>query len=118
MTDEQVLPFVESDAAASAESLRAKMTEQGYVFFRHIVPEDVIFDVRRQILALQQDAGWIDTESHDLMEGVVRNGVAPTMEGKADYTAVYRKVLKLPAFHALPEHPALMQVASKLLDDP
>ena len=118
MTDEQVLPFVESDAVASAESLRAKMAEQGYVFFRRIVPEDVILDVRRQILALQHDEGWIDTESHDLVDGVVRNGVVPTMEGKADYMAVYRKVLKLPAFHALPEHLALMQVASKLLDDP
>ena len=51
MTDEQVFPFSESDAAVSGVSLRADMVERGYLFFRRIVPEDVILLVRRQILA-------------------------------------------------------------------
>ena len=118
MINEQVTPFAESDAAANTESLRADMTERGYLFFRRIVPKDVIMHIRRQILALQCDAGWIEAESHDLLEGVVRQDAVPTIEGKADYMSVYRQVLKLPAFHALPEYPALMQVAAKLLNHP
>jgi ectoine hydroxylase-related dioxygenase (phytanoyl-CoA dioxygenase family) len=50
------------------------------------------------------------------MDGIVRVGAKPTTEGKADYMAVYRLVLRLPDFHNLPSDPALMAVAAKLLD--
>lgn len=116
MADEQVLPFIESDLDADAATLRADMAARGYLFFRGAVPADTVLNVRRQILELQRDAGWIDATHHDLMDGIVRADASPTMEGKADYMAVYRLVLKLTDFHALPEHPALMRVAGKLLD--
>ncbi len=118
MTDEQVIPFVESDANADAASLQTEMAERGYVFFRRVVSADTILNVRRQILELQRDAGWIDDQAHDLMDGVLRTDTKPTMEGKPDYMAVYRLVLRLSDFHNLPAHPALMSIASKLLDHP
>lgn len=114
--NDTLIPFIESNAQADNAALRAEMAERGYLFFRGVVTADVVMNVRRQVLELQREAGWIDDRDHDLMDGIVRAGVQPTMEGKPDYMAVYRKVLKLPDFHALPEHPALMAVAAKLLD--
>ena len=118
MTNEQIHPFVESNPRSRAATLRAAMAERGYVFVRGVVPQDIVLNVRRQILELQRDTGWIDDQAHDLMDGFVRDDATPTMEGKPDYMVVYRPVLKLPDFHNLPAHPALMRVAAKLLDHP
>jgi ectoine hydroxylase-related dioxygenase (phytanoyl-CoA dioxygenase family) len=108
-------PFVESDAGASASLLRAEMAERGYLFFRALVPEEQVLAARRAVLEHCRDAGWLDP-SRDLLEAVIAEGVQPTTEGKPDYMAVYRKVLKTPLFHDFPAHPALLGVAAKLID--
>lgn len=118
MSTDTPLPFVESDAGADPAELRAQMARNGYVFIRGAAPAAAILNVRRQMLELQREAGWIDTDGHDLMDAFVPADVTPTIEGKPDYMAVYRKVLKLPDFHALPAHPDLMAIAGKLLDHP
>jgi hypothetical protein len=109
-------PFVESDPNASAEELRAIMDRQSYLFFRGIVPAVDVEAVRRDVLELCREAGWLDP-SHDLMDAVVAPGVEPLTEGKPGYMEVYRRVLKTPRFHDFPTHPALMAVARKLLGD-
>lgn len=116
-TTETYKPFVETDPNLDALAMRAEMAERGYLFFRRAVPEDAIMNVRRQVLELQREAGWLDP-TRDMMDGYANPDYPPTMEGKADYMAVYRKVLKLPDFHNLPAHPALMSIANKLLDTP
>ena len=112
---EVLLPFVESDPAAGAAQLRATMAEQGYLFFRRLVPSDVVTEVRRDVLEQCGEAGWLD-RGRDLMEAVVAADMQPTTEGQPAYMAVYRKVLKLPRFHDFPCHPALMQIAQQLLE--
>jgi ectoine hydroxylase-related dioxygenase (phytanoyl-CoA dioxygenase family) len=107
-------PFIESDPAAPASDLRAAMAEHGYLFFRRLVPADAVLAVRRAVLEHCAEAGWLDP-AHDLLEGVVRPGVAPTTEGRPEYMAVYRKVLRTPLFHDFPAHPALMAVAGALI---
>ncbi|HEX8237413.1 MAG TPA: phytanoyl-CoA dioxygenase family protein [Abditibacteriaceae bacterium] len=107
-------PFIESDAAASVETLRATMNENGYLFFRGLVPADEVLATRREVLQHCADAGWLDT-AHDLMQGIAAPGHKPLTEGMPEYSAVYRKILKTPRFHDFPAHPALMSVAHKLL---
>ncbi len=108
-------PFIESNFAAPADQLRAQMQENGYLFFRALVPADEVLKVRHAALELCDQAGWLDADAA-LMEGVMRPGIAPTGEGKADYMAMYRKLLKTPLFHAFPDLPPLRQVAAKILD--
>ncbi len=108
-------PFNESDPAADADTLRARMETDGYLFFRGLVHEDEVLAVRRAMLEFCAEAGWLDT-SRDLMEGIVAPGVNPTTEGRADYNAVYRKILKHPGFDAFPEQPGLLTVARALLE--
>jgi ectoine hydroxylase-related dioxygenase (phytanoyl-CoA dioxygenase family) len=112
---ETLPPFAASDPSASAAELRAIMADQGYLFFRRLVPAEDVLAVRRDVLELCAAAGWLDS-SGELMDAVVAPDMAPTTEGQAAYMAVYRKVLKLPSFHDFPLHPALMRVAAALLE--
>jgi ectoine hydroxylase-related dioxygenase (phytanoyl-CoA dioxygenase family) len=109
-------PFVESSPREGAAALRARMQEHGYLFFRALVPADAVLAVRRDVLEQCALAGWLDPQ-RELLEAVVAPAMQPTTEGKQDYNAVYRKVLKLPRFHELPCQPALMAVAQILLGD-
>jgi ectoine hydroxylase-related dioxygenase (phytanoyl-CoA dioxygenase family) len=72
--------------------------------------------VRHAVLEQCQQAGWLDP-AQDLLEAVVAPGMQPTSEGKSEYMAVYRKVLKLPRFHDFPNLPTLLSVARILLGD-
>ena len=114
-TTETYVPFVESDSRAEPQALRNTMAEQGYLFFRGLVPVQDVLALRRDILTLCQEAGWLDSE-RDLMEAVIRPDMQPTMEGQPEYNALYRRILtQVPRFHAFPTHPALMEVAAALL---
>jgi ectoine hydroxylase-related dioxygenase (phytanoyl-CoA dioxygenase family) len=108
-------PFVESDVGSPASVLRDTMAEQGYLFFRGLVPAEDVLAARRAVLAHLREAGWLDPRGGE-DEAVVAPGVAPTTEGRPEYMAVYRKVLKTPLFHDFPCHPALMAVARALID--
>ena len=110
------LPFFESKQGDGAAALQAAMAERGYLFFRELLPAQTVRDVRADVLALCEEAGWLDP-NRDLMGGFVRPGMEPTMEGKPEYTSVYRRVLKeLPRFHDLPTHPHLVQIAADVLE--
>lgn len=117
MTNSSVQPFLESKLDDKATTLRGRMFRHGYVFVRNAVPSDVIARVRETILGFCAEAGWLDA-TRERMAGYANLAYPPTSEGKQDYFAVYRRVLKDPEFHALPEHPNLMSVAAKLLDHP
>lgn len=107
--------FIESSLNEGGEALRARMEEQGYLFFRALIPADAVLAVRRDVLTCCAEAGWLDT-GRDLMEGAVAPDMKPTTEGMPEYMAVYRRILKqLPRFHDFPTQPALMRVAEHLL---
>lgn len=117
MSTESYQPFIESHPGESATTLRGRMFRHGYVFVRGALPADVVLNVRRQMLAFMGEAGWLDS-SRPQMDGYANLAYPPTSEGKQDYFAVYRKVLKMPDFHNLPEHANLRDIAGKLLDHP
>ncbi len=111
----EYVPFIVSDPTSDAAALRAQMNEYSYLFFRSLVPAEVVLQARHDVLEVLQAAGWLDS-SRELMEGIVAPGMEPKTEGQREYAAVYRQVLQLPRFHDFPAHPALMEIADKLLD--
>jgi ectoine hydroxylase-related dioxygenase (phytanoyl-CoA dioxygenase family) len=100
----------------TAQEMKARMDEMGYLFFRRLIPVDDVLAVRRAVLDFCAEAGWLDP-AHDIMDAVVAPGMQPTTEGKPEYMAVYRKVLKHPLFHGFPAHPTLMGIAARLLGE-
>lgn len=109
------VPFIESRPQSSPEELRARMDEYGYLFFRGLAPAEEVLTVRRDVLEVLQEAGWLDPR-RELMEGIASPDKEPTTEGKPDYLPVYRKVLALPRFHNFPCLPALMGVMQHFLE--
>jgi hypothetical protein len=114
MTTTTLLPFLESDPHADPASLCAIMAEQGYLFFRRLIPAPDILRVRRAVLEHCAAADWLDPAA-DLEEGITRAGSPALTEGMPPYMAVYRKVLRTALFHDFPLLPPLMQVAGMLL---
>lgn len=108
-------PFLESRADESADTLRARMDETGYLFIRDLVPAADVNAVRRDVLQLCQQAGWLD-ENKPLLDGIANGDVAALSEGQPAYMAVYRQILRLPSFHDFPSHPALLNIAAKIID--
>jgi ectoine hydroxylase-related dioxygenase (phytanoyl-CoA dioxygenase family) len=107
-------PFRVSNGLIDDESsLRARLENDGYLFLRGIAPKDRILTVRREILELLRDAGWID-RSAPLMDGIW-SGVGPYTEGDPEYMAVYRDVLHMQSFVDLPADAAFMKIMAKIL---
>ncbi len=108
-------PFiVANDALGDRPRLREMMRDNGYLFVRNAAPRDRLLDLRRQILELCRDAGWVDTKS-DLLQGKW-SGAGPFTEGEQPYMEIYKKIVNLPAFISFPEDPALTGLVGRLFD--
>lgn len=114
-TFDNVSPFIRTDKDADASALRGAMNETGYLFFRGLLPAEDVLSVRRDVLQLCSEAGWLDS-SRDIIDGIAAPGHAPLREGMPEYTEVYRKILKTQSFFDFPTNPLLMNIARQLLD--
>lgn len=110
-------PFIVSnDALSDPARLRSRVDEHGYLFLRGVAPKDELLQLRRDILDLCAEAGWLDP-SADRMDAVW-SGSGPHTEGNPEYMAVYRKVIHLPSFESVPESPQLIDLVRPLTGDP
>jgi ectoine hydroxylase-related dioxygenase (phytanoyl-CoA dioxygenase family) len=114
---ENYTPFIVSnDALDNPARLKSSMDENGYLFLRDVAPKDALLGLRRDILELCNEAGWLDP-SADLMDGLW-SGAGPYTEGAPEYMAVYRKVSHLPSFADVPAHPQIMELLGPITGDP
>ena len=112
MLDTTFQPFaVSNDLLNDPPALRGRLAEDGYLFFRGLGPKQKILCARHDVLKLCRDAGWCDLEGK-------WSGAGPFTEGDKEYMAVYRHVIKLPSFLAVPEDPVFLDLARKIIDGP
>ncbi len=95
------------------QALKAQLAEQGYLYLRKTGPREQVLELRRQILEVCKDAGWLDPKA-PLMEGRW-SGVGPFTESEPVYMAVYKKMLNLPLFNGLPGDAFYMNLFERLL---
>lgn len=88
------------------------MAEDGYVLLRGLIPPERILRVRRELLAICRDAGWLDDADGD---GVVRLE-ARCASPDPEYYAVYRPAISLQSFNELAHDPAILDVMEILLE--
>jgi hypothetical protein len=110
-----LVSFLHSSVDDSAEVLRARMAEEGYLFFPQLIPDGSISNVRREILTLCSEAGWLNSE-HKTEEGIAASGVA-YIEGQPEFMQVYNRLQHIEAFHALAHEPALLGVLERLFGE-
>lgn len=107
--------FVDStDLLDDPEDLRARAREQGYLFFRGLLPAADVLGVRRRVLEVIADHGWLASGS-DLMDGMADRGAysaIPAQDrgfcGGGITAEAYRDVQHLREFQALAHHPRLV----------
>ena len=75
-----------NDLLSSPPTLRQRLMNNGYLFFRDILPKEKVYTSRRKIMGFCQDASWLRSNS-DPMEGLTDR--EPILEGEAEWRPVY-----------------------------
>ena len=110
-----MLPFTDSTPLLDdPDALRARFSDDGYVFVRGAVDPNVVLEVRERITTIIADAGWTDPERS--MDAVV-TGEGVCVEGEDPYFAVYDQIQRLEAFHAVPHQPSVHRLMRALLGE-
>lgn len=87
-----------------AGALRARAAEQGYLFFRGLLPGDPVLELRGQLMALCREHGFFDDNPVDADGGMQLERIKP----------YYEKAYRLRALHGLLKHPAVIDVYTRL----
>lgn len=104
-------PFVVSDPTQPDEA-RSNLERFGYVYFPRLLPEEPLLDLRRDVVTLCQQAGWLLPGS-DPMEGRSR---PDAYEGLFEFTDPFVEFQRLERFHSLAHRPELKSPLSDLLE--
>lgn len=109
-------PFLESNEVFDdTAELRRRAKRDGYLFFRHIVDEDAIFEVRRHFVEIIKKHGWLDTGTEP-MDAISTQPAR--MEGMGEFWPVLDDFQSLESFHSLAHAPKILNVLEKVLGEP
>ena len=105
-----------NDLIDKPAELRARLADEGHLFFRGLLPRADVMVVRRAILERCRDAGWL-VDGTELMEGIV-DPTKACVEPEPRFLALYNEVQKLEAFHSFAHRPELLGVVEAVLGEP
>ena len=97
------------------EGLRRRGKEEGYLFFKQLLPKEELLNLRRDMLGVVKKHGWLDSEA-DPDSGILNVEALNTVPDEAMRLDIgvsheaYDDVQKLQSFHRLPHHPRLLHL--------
>lgn len=128
MTATMTNPTVElvdsSDVLADPSRLLERARRDGYLFFRGLLRRERVLDLRRQLMQIVADHGWLQvgTDPMDGIADVAAFDRVPPAEAAFCGTGVpleaYRDIYKVEEFHAIGHDPALLHLYAGLLGGP
>lgn len=104
------------------DGLRRRGEDEGYLYFKGLLPADAIRQVRRDMLAVVEAYGW-RAPGQDGLGGTLDLDALnriPDEEMRSDIgvsRSAYHDVQRLESFHALPHHPNLLALYAGLFRD-
>ena len=104
-----------SDLLGDTSGLRRRLGDQGFLFFRGLLPVAAVGEVRAAVLAAIGEEGWLaaGTEPEDR-----RPGPVVVREADQRWWPAYQKIQSLECFHHLAFAPQLVGLVSGLIDGP
>ena len=87
-----------NDLLGDREALRARLDDEGYLYFRGLIPRERVLALRGEILEVLGDHGWI--AGSDKLDSAEVVGM-PVREGDEEYFSAYDDVQRLESFHSL-----------------
>lgn len=105
-----------NDAHEDAEELRRRLDEDGYLFFRKLQDPEGLWSLRREMLTVMQEGGWLVPDT-DPIDGIA-NLDARCTEGDVSYSTVYHGVYKLEAFHRTAHRRDVLDMVERIYGRP
>lgn len=99
-------------------ALRAQAREDGYLYLKGFWPQAELLDLRRQILDLAADAGWLHPD-RPRIDGIAKLGVFVTefSQSRPEWRRFYHRLQALRPFHALAHRPEILAVMRAILGE-
>lgn len=109
------MSFVDSTPQlADGPALAARLSQDGYLFFRQLLPHVAVMSVRADVLRVLRHHGWLAPGTRDddgLPAGTVHR------EHCDNFWSGYSALQELEPFHQLAHHRALLEVVRSVLGD-
>lgn len=104
-----ITPFCcSNDIITDAAALTQRMSKQGYLYFKQIIPKVEVDVPYQQTMQIIRELGWVDENNHIIGE--------PYPEGKPEYFDAYDRIQMLESFHAMAHHPNVISVVQKVVE--
>lgn len=107
---------VSNDALDDAAEMQRRIAAEGYLFFRQLQNPDKLLSLRKEMLTVMQEGGWI-APGTDPVDGIAVLDARCT-EGDPEYTDVYHEVYKLQSFHQSGHWPEVTETIEKIAGRP
>ncbi len=108
-------PFLDSTPLRrDPAALRGQLERDGYLYLCGVLPTLDVDDVRRQVLAVADDAGWL-LPAADPHTSPTADPKAAVWDPDPAYREVHRRMWTQRPVHALMHHPALLAVITALI---
>lgn len=92
-----------------AEELRARLSADGYLFFRGLIARDRVLGVRRSFVSVLDGCGWL---AADADESRPLPGAGAVREAAPGYFETYARIQQLQNFHELGHEPNVLALMS------
>lgn len=109
--------FAQSTTRDRPEVLRQRLSNDGYLFFRSLLPIEALNTVRKDIIRVLLDCQWIDADQNvnSLSPGP---NAAPTAGQSIAYYGMYTALQATQSFHELAVRPELTDLITAIFDEP
>ncbi len=113
MTEDIKQLRVSNDALDDPPELQRRIADEGYLFFRGLMPADRLRALRYEMMSAIQEAGWLIAGTNPA-DGIADINMRYT-EGDNEYTAGYAQVYKLENFHRSAHWDEVTSTVAKIL---
>jgi len=98
------------------QALRERAAQDGYLFFKGLIPRAEVLGMRAMVLNHCHALGWLDPTA-PRNEGRLAPGLEPIIEGQPAWYPFYRLLYTRRELHAFNQHPAVMAACRTLFND-
>ena len=105
-----------SDIVQDGPALAQRMKRDGYLFLPRLLPAQIVLAVRRQLLELAAEGGWLVPDQP--IERGIANRESACCDPEPRYVEVFKNLWKNEDLHALRHHQAILGVLERMLGEP
>ena len=98
---------VSNDLLSDPEALRARLRDEGYLYFEQVVDRSRVLALRRDVLGVLARLGWTEPVAFPASDRCI---VRPLREEDEEFRKGYQEVQRLEGFHSLAHDDALLEV--------